>query len=95
MSIIADDLRFTYICMYVLSVLYTVYTVSTVSAVCMVCTDVCSGIHIVCVSYPQCSLPVDMFVRTVSQGYDQFLENHIHCNTYAGVWVTGESEPIP
>ena len=34
-----------------------------------------------------------MFVHTVSQGYGQFLENHIHCNTYAGVWVTGESEP--
>ena len=34
-----------------------------------------------------------MFVHIVSQGYGQFLENHIHCNTYAGVWVTGESEP--
>ena len=39
------------------------------------------------------SLPVNMFVHTVSQGYGQFLENRIHCNTYAGVWVTGESEP--
>ena len=34
-----------------------------------------------------------MFAHTVSQGYGQFLENRIHCNTYAGVWVTDESEP--
>ena len=50
-------------------------------------------VYILCVSGPQRSLPVNMFARTVSQGYGQFLENRIHCNTYAGGWVTGESEP--
>ena len=50
-------------------------------------------VYILCVSGPQRSLPVNMFVHTISEGYGQFLENHIHCNTYAGVRVTGESEP--
>ena len=75
------------VCMYVLS--------TWPLCVHMVCTGVYSDIHTVCVCqfHDIRSLAVDMFVRTVSQGYGQFLENRIHCNTYAGVWVTGESEP--
>lgn len=27
------------------------------------------------------------------QGYGQFVQNRVYGNTYAGVWVTGESDP--
>ena len=27
------------------------------------------------------------------KGYGQFIQNRVYGNTYAGVWVTGESDP--
>ena len=83
-------------CMYCVYYVYCVYCMYCMYILCLLCVWyvlMYAVVYILSVSGPRCSLLVDMFAHTVSQGYGQFLENRIHCNTYAGVWVTWESEP--
>ena len=67
------------VCMYVLY-LYFMY----IFTVCM-CMYVYMCVFVCCLQ--------SSFSASHMKGYGQFIQNRVYGNTYAGVWVTGESDP--
>ena len=72
---------YCYVCMYV----------------CIVCVCIlCIFVQYVCACMSICVCLCVVFIPLslhLMKGYGQFIQNRVYGNTYAGVWVTGESDP--